>query len=346
MTKRLFALCNLAPAILLCGTAIVSSACASQQEPLRRAGATPLPGYSGDFDHSAADLAGNRLFVAAEDHGTVEVFNLRTGAHLTTITGTETPHSFLLMPDVNRLLVTDTGKQGAKLFDATSYKLIGTIQLTPGSDSVGYDAPRKRLYVVTGGKDVDMKDCWIEEIDPRSGEKIGKLHFDSNHTEAMAVEQNGPHLYVNITDKNYLAVVDKTKLTVEKTYPIHEAEQNAPIAMDEANNRLFVITRKPGKMIVLNPDTGATIASFKAPGRTDETIFDRANKRLYVLGGEGYIGVFQENDPDHYVNIANVPSAPGAKTGILVPELKRLYVSVSPGDTKATAQEMWFDVLP
>ena len=75
-------------------------------------------------------------------------------------------------------------------------------------------------------------------------------------------------------------------------------------------------------------------------------IFDKANARVYVLGGEGYIGVFQENDPDHYTNIANVPSAPGAKTGVLVPELNRLYVSASPGETKALAEEMWFDVQP
>ena len=331
---------------LACGTAWTSPGRASEQEPLRRAGATPLPGYTGDFDHSAVDLAGNRLFVAAEDHGTVEVFDLRTGAHKTTITGTETPHSILYMPDINRLLVTDTGKQGPKMFDATTYKLVGTVALTPGSDSIGYDATAKRVYVVTGGKDVDMKDCWIEAIDPRTGKTFGKLHFDSNRTEAMAVEQHGPRLFVNVTDKNTLAVVDKTKLAVEKTYRIVEAEQNAPIAMDESTHRLFVVTRKPGKLVVLNADTGATLASFKAPNRTDETIFDRANKRVYVLGGEGYIGVFAEKDPEHFVHLADVPSAPGAKTGVLVPELNRLYVSVSLGETKATAQEMWFDVLP
>ncbi len=314
--------------------------------PLRLGGVTQLPGYTGDFDHSAVDFDGNRLFVAAEDHGTVEVFNLRTGAHETTITGTETPHSILFMPDINRLLVTDTGKQGIKLFDAKTYRLVGHVTLTPGSDSVGYDRTRGRLYIVTGGKDVDMKDCWIEEIDPRTGKTYGKVHFDSNHTEAMAVEQTGSRLFVNITDKNTLAVVDKDTLAVTKTYRIREAEQNAPIAMDEATHRLFVVTRKPGMLVVLNADTGQTVASFKAPNRTDEIIFDRATKRAYVLGGEGYIGVFHENDADHIVHLADIPSAAGAKTGILVPELHRLYVSASPGDTGAMAQEMWFDVLP
>jgi len=49
------------------------------------AGRTELPGYSGDFDHFAVDLEGNRLFLAAEDHGTLEVFDLHTGKHLRSV---------------------------------------------------------------------------------------------------------------------------------------------------------------------------------------------------------------------------------------------------------------------
>ena len=41
-----------------------------------------------------------------------------------------------------------------------------------------------------------------------------------------------------------------------------------------------------------------------------------------------------------------VPSAVGAKTGILVPELKRLYVAVSPGEGKTGAAILRFDVVP
>ena len=75
--------------------------------PLRLLGRTELPDYSGDFDHFAVDVPGNRLFLAAEDHGTLEVFDLRSGRHLKTVKGVETPHSILYMPDRNRLLVTD-----------------------------------------------------------------------------------------------------------------------------------------------------------------------------------------------------------------------------------------------
>ncbi len=317
---------------------------AAASPPLSLVGTTGLPGYTGDFDHFGVDVKGDRLFLAAEDHGTLEVFKLSTGEHLKTVTGVETPHSILYLPDQNRLVITDSGAGMTKILDATTYAVVGSIKLTPGADSVGWDAPRGRLYVVTGGKDVDMKDCYVEEIDPVTGQVFSKVHFDSNHTEAMAVEQQGDRIFINITDKNYLAVIDKKTSQVVAQWPIKEAEQNAPIAMDEAHHRLFVVTRKPGMLVVVNADTGASIASFKAPEHCDEVVFDKANGRVYVLGGEGYIGVFQEDDQDHYSELARIPSGVAAKTGILVPQLNRLFVAVSPGEAKSGAAVLQYAV--
>ena len=314
---------------------------------LQAAGRTELPGYSGDFDHFGVDLLGNRLFLAAEDHGTLEVFDLKSGAHQRTVKGVETPHSVVYMPDLNRLLVTDSGPGMTKVLDATTFKVTGSIKLVPGADSVGYDAPRNRLYVVTGGKDVDMKTSALAEIDPRTGKHFGDVTFDSNHVEAMAVEQHGPHVYINVTDKNYLAVVDKQKHAIIARWPIKEAEQNAPVAFDEANHRLFVVTRKPGMLVIVNALTGQSITSFKAPEHCDEVVFDAANHRIYVAGGEGYVGVYQQLDADHYQQLASVPSAKGAKTAVLVPSLNRLYLAVSPGEGNSSGGGiMWFNVLP
>ena len=71
-----------------------------------------------------------------------------------------------------------------------------------------------------------------------------------------------------------------------------------------------------GMLVVINADSGATVASFKAPERADQVVWDEANRRIYVTGGDGFIGVFAQNDADHYSQVARVPSAPGAKTAI------------------------------
>jgi DNA-binding beta-propeller fold protein YncE len=326
-----------APAAAADGTA------AGPSPPLVLRGRTELPGYSGDFDHFSADLAGNRLFLAAEDHSTLEVFDLHSGAHLKTVTGFENPHSIFPIPSRHLLLITD-GSDSIKLLDDSTLKPAGEIKTHPGADSIGYDASTGHLYVVTGGKDVKLKDSWIEEIDPQTGKKLSEIHFDADHVEAMAVEQHGPHLYVNVTDRNELDVVDKSRHAIVSQWPIHEAKQNALVQLDETTRRLFVVTRDPGRLLVLDADTGKTVASFGAPGRVDGEIFDAATGMVYAPGGEGYIGSYRELDASHVVELAHVKSASGAKTALLVPELHRLYVAVSPGEGKTGGAILWFDV--
>jgi len=322
---------------------VVPIAAAVAQSPLTITGRTELAGYTGDFDHFAYDLAGNRLFLAAEDHGSVEVFDLKTGAHLKTIPNMGTPHTIVFQPKINRLLVTDGSKAMTRLLDATTYRQLGTVKLTPGADSAGYDRKAGRLWVVTGGKDVPMADSYVSEIDPATGQRFGDVHFDADHVEAMAVEQHGPHIYVNVTDKNYVATIDKATHKVVARWPVTAAEQNCCFAFDEANARLFMVTRKPGKLLVLNAHTGATIATFDAPARTDEVLWDVKHRRIYVLGGEGYIGVLQQRSADDYVELPRLATAPGAKTGIMIPETGTLYVAASPGDSGATATILRID---
>ncbi len=307
--------------------------------PLRIIGHVDLPGYEGDFDHFAADVAGNRLFMAAEDHGTLEVFSLDGLARLATVKGPiETPHSILYMPDVHKLLVTETGKSMSHYFNSDSYAFEKPLPLVPGADSAAYDPARNRYYIVTGGKDVPMPDSWLEQINPRTGKLINKLHFDADHVEALEVEQHGPHLFINVTDKNYVAVLDKMTLKEVARWPVTAAEANCCFAFDEANHRLFMVTRKPGKMLVLNSDTGETLAMFDAPGRVDQVLWDEAHHRAYALGGEGWISIVEEQDPAHFVELPRLVTAPGAKTGIIVPERGEMFVAVSPGESKTMAQ--------
>lgn len=313
--------------------------------PLKLAGAVELPGYTGDFDHFAIDRKDGRTFLAGEESAELEVFDLNSGKILQRIKGFGAPHSILYMPDTNEILVVD-GEKPSQVFDAATLRVKRSYVLPKGADSVGYDGSSRHLWVVTGGKDVPQKDSNLIELDPVTGKILKSVHFDADHVEAMAVEQRGPSLYINVTDKNYLAVVDKASGKIVKQIPIREAEQNAPIAMDEKNHRLFEVTRKPGKLLILNADTGKTIASFSAPERTDEVVFDPDNKRIYVAGGQGYVSVVQQDGPDKYSEIARVASLPGAKTEILDRESKRLWVAASPGETKAMAKVLRFDVKP
>src|ERR1700687_3820731 len=120
---------------VICWTLLLATAVSVKAQgtaPLKLLHTTPLPGFKGDLDHSAVDLKGNRLFTTAEVHKTVEVFDLKTGERIHSITGFGTPHEILFRPDSNTLIVADGGADsGCKLVDGKNYQIIDNIKLPP-----------------------------------------------------------------------------------------------------------------------------------------------------------------------------------------------------------------------
>ena len=310
---------------------------------LRATGATDLPGISGDLDHLAIDTAGQRLFLAAEDNGTLRVIDLKTGKLERTVKGFNTPHSILFLPDQNELYVTD-GSKAVHVLDATTFQVKKTIPTMPGADSIGVDGTNHLLFAVSGGKDVSMTRSAISVIDTKTGTLVKEIPIDAAHVEAMALEKSGSKLYVNVTDKNYLAVIDRNTGKILNQWHVAEAKQNAPIAFDEANRRLFVVCRDPGKLVVLDSTTGRSIASFPTGAKADEVVFDAAHHRIYVASGEGKIFPYEEVDADHYKPLDPIESAPGAKTAVLQPDCSRLFVAVSPGEGKTGAKVLAYSI--
>jgi hypothetical protein len=311
---------------------------------LRLLASTPLPGISGDFDHFAVDEQGHRLFLAGEDHKTIEVFDLASGKHLKSINGFGAPHSIFYLPASDQLLVTDGEAGVIQILRGIDYAFAGKIDDLPAADSARLDSANHILYVVTGGKDVNWDHSFLVAIDLASNKKVGELRFESNHVEAMALDTSSPRLFINLTDKGEVAVIDRKFMTVLNRWPVQVAGENSPMAYDQKHHRLFLVCRKPAMLVVMDSDNGEIVAHLPAAARSDDVAFDAATGRIYVPGGEGFISVFQEKSPAQYEQIARVPTALGAKTCLLVPSLKRYYVAVSPGDSKAMARILVFEV--
>jgi DNA-binding beta-propeller fold protein YncE len=321
-----------------------ATAAFAQGSSVRLMKSVDLPGYTGDFDHFAVDYDRNRLLLAAEDHGTLEVFDLNTSDHLKSISGFGNPHSILVRKGAPTVFITDSEKQGPTIRDANDYAKKQDVALTPGSDTSKYDASTNILYIVTGGKDVNMSTANLEAVNPDTGAKLGSITFQDNHVEAMTFADGDPRLFINLTQTNKLAVVDRRTMKLLKTWPVPAAQQNAMVAFDPAQHRLYVVCRSPGMVVVLNSDTGALIDKLPAPLRSDEVQYDPAAHRLYVPGGEGFMGIYDTSDPNHLRLVEKVTTAPGAKTGLLVPGMHRLFLAVSPGDSKAMARILTYEV--
>lgn len=316
----------------------------AQQSSVRLIKSVDLPGYTGDFDHFAVDYQRNRLLLAAEDHGTLEVFDLKTSNHLRSVGGFGNPHSILVRRGVPTVFITDSTKFGPTIRNADTYTKIKSVPLTPGSDTAMYDPATNILYVVTGGKDVDMKTANLEAVDPDTGVKLSSVTFADNHVEAMDFVDSDPRIFINLTQTNKLDVVDRHSMKIVASWAVPPAQQNAMVAFDPAQHRLYVVCRSPGMVVVMNSDTGAVIDTQAAPLRADQVQYNHATHRLYVPGGEGYMGIYDTSDPDHLKLVEKVTTAPGAKTGILLPAQHRLFLAVSPGDTKAMAKVLTYEI--
>ena len=309
---------------------LVVSAQAADQPPLKLIHTIPLPQlHDGDFDHFTVDLAGNRLFAAAEENSKVLVFDLKTYKLLHTMADLKAPHSLLFRADLKKLFVVDGDLGEIKIYDTDSYKPAGVIKLREGADSSAYDSSTKTLYVVDGGKDAKLPSAYLSTIDVDAGKQVGEMKIDSDDVEAIRLENSGPRMFVNVRGNNTVEVFDRTKHALIATWSVAEAgKKPTALAFDESGHRLFVGTRDPGKFIVLDSDSGKIVASTPAAAMVDDMAFDPDSKRIY-FAGTMFLDVFHQKDPDHYDQIGHIPTSFRAKTGILVPELHRYYLGVA-----------------
>lgn len=311
---------------VVCIFAIDSNA--QEKLPLKLIVTTPMPGYTGDFDHFGLDLKGHRLFLASEEQKTVEVFNLQTGARVHSIEGFTHPLTMAYLPESDRLVVTEGDIDSLELVDCKTYKIINTLKLSKNVDH-GVLNPVNGYFYVESGATADGKMHALSIVDTKSFKTVGEisgLSGDSN--EGMVIDKAGKKLYVNLTGSDEVGVIDLTTRKIVAKWPLPDVHTAHAIALDEPHHRLFTATRKPPQLVVFNTDTGKVVASLPCVGVNSDMSIDVARKRIYVTGSDT-VSVFEQRDADHYEHIAEVPTAFRAKSSIFVPQLSRLYVADS-----------------
>jgi DNA-binding beta-propeller fold protein YncE len=292
----------------------------SGQAPLVLVGTIGLPNVDGRIDHLAVDMAAQRLYVAALGNNTVEVLDLKSGSRTRSLPGFREPQGIAVVPDANLVAVANGQGEGVQFLDSSDYHQTRAVRIGEDSDNVRYDPAAKRLFVGFGGGA-------LAAVSPSDGQVLGEARL-AGHPESFQLARAGSRVFVNVPDANQIAVVDRTAMKVIATWPVAGAKANYPMALDEANHRVFVGCRRPARVLVYDTATGKQFGSFEIVGDTDDLFYDAARNRLYVSGGEGFLDVFQGQDGSHFFRLAHIPTAAGARTSLFVPELSRLYVAV------------------
>jgi DNA-binding beta-propeller fold protein YncE len=319
---------------------------AQDRPPLKLVGTIPLPGlHDGDFDHFAPDVDGHRLFLTGEENEKVLVLNTSTNQLIHTIEDVKAPHAILFRKDLKKLFIVAGDASAVQVYDSDNYKLLGEVKVSIDADSIAYDPASHYLYVVNGGREAHTPYSLISVIDTDNSKKLRDVKIDTNHVEAIVPEKSGPRMFCNLTGKNAVGVLDRNTSALLATWPLPAGDKlNVAMAFDEPDHRLFVVTRNPGQLIVLNSDSGKVITTVPAVGMVDDMSYDAQHKRLY-LAGDGALDVFEQKDPDHYALLAKIPGGFRAKTGILVPEMNRYYLAV-PHHENQDAEVRVYEIQP
>jgi DNA-binding beta-propeller fold protein YncE len=287
-------------------------------EPLILEKEIALPGVEGRIDHFSVDVPGERVFIAALENGSVEILDTRQGERTAEIKGLEEPQGVYCDSKTGRLYVATGGDGKLRIYDEKSLTVRETLEFGGDADNVRYDQQTGDIWVGYGNGGIGIVNS--------TGQKVGSVALGT-HPESFQFEQNGDRVYVNVPKQFGITVVDRKKRAAVAKWGLGGPFANYPMALDDANKRLFVGCRFPARLIVLDTTSGRIVTSLSTVGDTDDVFYDPVRRLVYAIGGEGAVDVLRQRDPDHYERVGRTPTAPGARTGLFVRTFNRLYVA-------------------
>jgi DNA-binding beta-propeller fold protein YncE len=304
---------------------------AFERTPMLLVQEIPLPNVGGRIDHFTFDAKRKRVIGAALGNNTVEVVDTFSGRDIHSITGAAAPQGVVYVGEIDRLFVANGTDGKLRIYDGNSFNLLHTVDIGEDADNVRYDSTEKKVYVAYGGDEGGG----IAVVDPATGKRLEDVAKLDAHPESFQIAASKPVIYANIASKAKIALIDRTTHKVTD-WPLKTGKSNYPMAFDEADHRLFVVTRRPAQLVVLDSESGSTIASVPCVNDADDLYYDAGRKRIYVPGGEGFITVIQQIDADHYEPSAKIPTTIGARTGLWYEKRDRFYLAV-PASSKQGA---------
>lgn len=287
----------------------------------------PLGQVSGRIDHLGIDLKRQRLLVAELGNNSLGVFDLAAGKVLSKISGLSEPQGVAYVPFSDSVFVANAGDGSVRVLRGEDLTPISRIELGDDADNVRVDTSRNRVLVGYGKGALAV-------IDPASVSKTADIRLKA-HPEGFQIDETGTQVFVNVPDAREISVVDLVAGST-LSFPTQGAGSNFPMAIDGDTHRVLVVFRNPPTLMALSSQDGHVVAKTETCGDADDVFVDRKRRRVYVSCGEGVVDVFEANEGG-YRRLARVPTVPGARTSLFVPELDRLFVAVRAGSNEPAA---------
>jgi YVTN family beta-propeller protein len=278
----------------------------------------PLRDVQRRIDHFAVDHGRQRLFVAELGNNAVGVVDLKARKTIRTIGGLSEPQGVAYVPSTDTLYVADARDGAVLLFRGDGLAPAGRIELGEDADNIRVDERQNRVIVGYG-------DGALAIIDPERRAKIADVRLKA-HPESFQLDATGARAFVNVPDAREVAVVDLEAGIQSASWPTGDAQANFPMALDAGSRRILVAFRKPPRLAAFDEQDGKVVAQMDTCGDADDVFVDTKRHRVYVSCGEGAVDVLEQRERT-YERVGRVPTASGARTSLLVPELDHLFVA-------------------
>lgn len=283
----------------------------------------PLPKVDGHLAHLTLDARTQRLFVAAYAHGSLEVIDLAAGQRVASISGLKRPRGLVIVPDSGLVVATCAGDGTVRAYDTRTLEERSTRKLGDKADHILLNDRTGQLLVGYGRA--------LTLLQPRSLNPAAQIPLKS-HPASFQLDPDSSRVFINLPGNWLLgggrvAVADVTSKQVVSTWELEDSGLNYPMTYDAVHKLLYIVCRRPARLVALDPNSGCQVFAAECSGDADDMFLDPLSRRLYVIGGDGQVDVF-DCAQNGCVKSDSLPTAPGARTGLLVPEQRLLYVAV------------------
>jgi len=288
----------------------------------------PVPG-DGGFDYIVFDSSSDRLYVS---HGTeVNVLDANSGKVLGKIENTPGVHGIAIVPNLHRGFITDGKNASITVFDTNTLETRKTIAVDEDPDFIFHDPKTNRVFVCHG----DAGE--ISAIDPDKEQVVGKIPLQTG-AEAAVLDGQG-NGFVNLEETAEVVNFDPKALTVKQKWPITGCKTPTGLAMDRANNRLFIGCRSR-VLAVMDASSGKVLTTLPIGERVDAVAYDPENKMIFASNWDGTVSVIHQKSADEYESVGDIQTQKSAKTMTIDPKTKRLFLSAAEMESaKATNGE-------
>jgi hypothetical protein len=274
-------------------------------------------GGEGGMDYVTLDAQNHRLYVPRSTH--TMVIDADSGKTIADIPGQKHNHGVAVVPEAGRGFITD-GEGSVVIFDLNTNAVLGTLKARPDADGIIYDKATGLVLVSCGDEGVLL--TIKPDVDPKSGSIDAPIDLGGK-PEFLASDGAGK-VYVNLEDKDQVAVVDLKARKVLAHWPVAPGGSPVGLSIDTAKRRLFIGCRKPQKLIVMSTDDGKVLADLPIGAGVDATKFD--GQQAFASCRDGKLNVAGESASGKFEIVQTVTTPVGAKTMDVDPETHKVYL--------------------